>query len=273
MNYKLSLIVPIFILALCSSYLLWQISTTGLNLDIDLKGGTQIIVESGSAVDDKEIMNILEEYDVNVRTASGLTGYSIFIEFDASIDSDDILKELSDNGYDFEDYSVQTVGSSLGAASLQQALIVLVVAFIFMALTILFIFKIPIISFYVTLAPVFDIIETLVISQLIGIKLSLASFAALLMIIGYSVDDDVMITTRLLKGGGDMKEKLKESYKTSFTTTAATMVALFALYTMSLSSIITQIASILLIGLLVDLQNTWLFATPLLRWHMERKGK
>lgn len=273
MNYKISLVVPIAILAICSSYLLWQLTTTGLNLDIDLKGGTQIIAESEIILDEKEIMNVLEEYDANARTASGLTGYSVFIEFDASIDPDDILKALTESGYEFEDYSVQTVGPSLGAASLQQAFIVLVVAFVFMALTILFIFKTPIISFYITLAPVFDIVETLAISQLIGIKLSLASFAALLMIIGYSVDDDVMITTRLLKGSGDMKEKLKGSYKTSFTTTAATMVALIALYTMSLSSVITQIASILLIGLLLDLQNTWLFATPLLRWHLERKEK
>ncbi len=273
MNYKISLAVPIAILALCSIYLLWQMTTTGLNLDIDLKGGTQIIAESESAVNEKEIIDILEEYDANARTASGLTGHSVFIEFDASIDSNDILETLREKGYDFEDYSVQSVGSSLGAASLQQAFFVLVIAFIFMALTILFIFKTPIISFYITLTPVFDIIETLAITQLIGIKLSLASFAALLMIIGYSVDDDVMITTRLVKGGGDTKEKLKDSYKTSFTTTAATMVALIALYTMSLSSVITQIASVLLIGLLVDLQNTWLFSTPLLRWHLERKRK
>jgi preprotein translocase subunit SecF len=273
MNYKLSLLVPIIILALTLSYLIWQMTTTGLNLDIDLKGGTQIIAESKEMLDENELEDILKDFDVNIRTASGLTGYSVFIEFDASIDSNEILNTLSDNGYEFEDYSVQSVGPSLGAASLHQALIVLVVAFIFMAMTILFIFKTPIVSLYITLAPVFDIVETLAISQLIGIKLSLASFAALLMIIGYSVDDDVMITTRLMKGEGGVKENIKDSYKTSFTTTAATLVALVALYTMSLSSVITQIASILLIGLLIDLQNTWLFSTPLLRWYLERKGK
>jgi preprotein translocase subunit SecF len=273
MKYKLSLIVPLIILALCLSYLLWQMITVGLNLDIDLKGGTQIIAESENIIDEKELGDVLKQYDAKIRTASGLTGYSVFIEFDASIDSNDVLDALVDSGYAFKDYSVQTVGPSLGAASLNQALIVLIAAFAFMAITIFFIFKTPIISFYISLAPAFDIIETLAISQLIGIKLSLASFAALLMIIGYSVDDDVMITTRILKGSGEMKEKIRDSYKTSFTTTAATMVALVALYTMSLSTVITQIASVLLIGLLVDLQNTWLFSTPLLRWHLERKEK
>jgi preprotein translocase subunit SecF len=273
MNYKLLLVIPLIILALSLTYLFWKVTTTGLSLDIDLKGGTQIIVESDNALDEKELENILGEYDANIRIASGLTGYSAFIEFDASIDSKDVLNTLEDNGYVFDDYSIQTVGPTLGAASFQQALVVLVIAFVFMALTILFIFKIPLVSLYVSLCPAFDIITTLTISQLVGIKLSLASFAALLMIIGYSVDDDVMITTRLLKGGGEVKDRIKGSYKTSFTTTAATLVALTALYAMSLSTVITQIASVLLIGLLVDLQNTWLFATPLLRWHIERKSK
>lgn len=273
MNYKVLIAVPLIILALSLSYLFLKLSTDGLNLDIDLKGGTQIIVESNKALSEQELEGILEEYDANIRIASGLTGYSAFIEFDASIESQDVLDTLEGSGYSFDDYSIQTVGPSLGAASFNQALIVLVIAFVFMAMTILFIFKIPIVSLYVTLCPAFDIIATLAISQMLGIKLSLASFAALLMIIGYSVDDDVMITTRLLKGEGSMDERIKGSYKTSFTTTAATMVALFALYAMSLSTVITQIASILLIGLVLDLQNTWLFATPLLRWHIERKAK
>jgi preprotein translocase subunit SecF len=273
MNYKLSLLVPLIILALSLSYLLWLMSTTGLSLDIDLKGGTQIVVESNSAVNEHEFEDILSDFDANVRTSSGLTGYSIFIEFDASIEPHDVLDKLSASGYFFDEYSIMTVGPSLGAASLQQAMFVLVAAFAFMAITIFFIFKTPLISLYISLAPAFDIVETLAISQLMGVKLSLAGFAALLMIIGYSVDDDVMITTRVLKGTDDIKEKIRGSYKTSFTTTAATLVALLALYAMSLSTVITQIATILLIGLLVDLQNTWLFSTPLLRWHVERKRK
>jgi len=273
MNYKTSLIIPIIILVLSLSYLLWQITTVGLNLDIDLKGGTQITAESNKILDEKKLENVLEQYDAHVRTARGLAGISVFIEFDASINSKDVLKTLNENGYEFEDYSVQTVGPSLGAASFQQAIVVLIAAFVFMAITIFIIFRIPVVSFYISLAPAFDIIETLAISQILGIKLSLASFAALLMIIGYSVDDDVMITTRILKGTSEMKDKIKDSRKTSFTTTAATMVALAALYTVSLSVVITQIASVLLIGLLIDLQNTWLFSTPLLRWHIERKSK
>ena len=273
MNYKLLIVVPLIVLAISLAYLLLQVTTTGLSLDVDLKGGTLITAETMSSVNENNIEDALISYEADVRIASGITGNSVFIEFDSSIDPQEVISTLQNNGYNFDDYSIQTVGPSLGAASFQQAIIVLIFAFAFMAGTILFIFKIPLVSFYIALCPAFDIIETLAISQLIGIKLSLASFAALLMIIGYSVDDDVMIATRILRSTDDLKGRLKDSFKTSFTTTAATLVALTALYAISLSTVITQIASILLIGLIVDLQNTWLFDTTLLRWHTERKSK
>lgn len=273
MNYKFTVIIPLIILILSLGVLFWKVTTTGLLLDIDLRGGNQIILESTEEISEGAIEDVLEDYGVNIRTAGGISKKTIFIEFDASIEPDTILDELEDAGYEFDAYSVQTVGPALGAAFFQQAITVLVIAFVFMAITIFLIFRTPIISFYISLSPFFDIIETLAITQLLGLKLSLASFAALLMIIGYSVDDDVMITTRVVKGSGDIKKRLKNSLKTSATTTIATIVALTSLYILSLSPIITQIASVLLIGLLVDFQNTWLFNVPILRWYEERKKK
>jgi len=273
MNYKLTVIVPVIILILSLSFLFGKIETTGLDLDIDLKGGNQIIAESKVSVDERDLENILSEYDTNVRTSEGINKHTIFIEFDASIEPSEVLEVLEDSGYEFEAFSIQTVGPALGAAFFQQAITVLIMAFVFMAITIFIIFKTPLISFYISLCPFFDIIETLAITQLLGIKLSLASFASLLMIIGYSVDDDVMITTRVVKGSGETKELLKNSLKTSLTTTLATIVALAALYLLSISPIITQIASVLLIGLILDFQNTWLFNVPILRWYKERKKR
>jgi preprotein translocase subunit SecF len=273
MNYKLLIAVPLIVLALTLGYLILKTTTTGLSLDVDLKGGTLVTAETTRSIDENDIENVLKPYEADVRIASGITGNSVFIEFDSEIDPQEVITTLQENGYSFDDYSIQTVGPTLGAASFNQAIIVLIFAFIFMAGTILFIFKVPVVSFYISLCPAFDIIETLALSQLLGIKLSLASFAALLMIIGYSVDDDVMIATRILKVSGDMKQRLRDSFKTSFTTTIATLVALTALYAISLSTVITQIASVLLIGLIVDLQNTWLFDTTLLRWYTERKSR
>ena len=270
-NQKL-IIIPIIIIVLCSSLLLYQ-SRQGLKLDIDLKGGTQIIFDSSQPVNEHELEDTLNQYDVNVRMAHGVTGYSIILEFSSDIDSNDVIDAMEEGGYDFQNYSVQTISPVLGKSFFKQAQIALVLAFGFMAIVILLIFKSPILSLYTSMCPAFDIIETLAVTQLLGIDLSLASFAALLMIVGYSVDDDVMIASRALKRGDvNMAQRFEAGFKTSVTTHGATLVALFALFMLSLSPVITQIATVLLIGLIFDFMNTWLLNVNLLKWHLKKKG-
>jgi len=273
MNYKKLILIPLVLLFLSVGYLFWIIFTTGLNLDIDLKGGTQIIAESSTQIKEQELESVLISYDASVRTAQSITGYTVFIEFDATIDPDDVLKTSEENGYVFENYSIQTIGPTLGAAFFEQAIIALVFAFLFMAAVAFIIFRKPVLSFRVIISAFADIIETLVLSQIIGIKLSLATFAALLLLIGYSVDDDVLLTTRTTRGSGEISERMKRARKTAFTTVSATAVALISLFIITSSNIIIQIASILLIGLIFDLINTWLLNAPILRWYMEKVVK
>lgn len=271
-NIQKLIIIPIIVIVLCSALLLYQ-SQQGLKLDIDLKGGTQITFDSSQAVDVNALQETLSDYDVNVRMAHGITGYSIILEFSSDIDSNDIIDAMESSGYDFQNYSVQTISPVLGESFFKQAKIALILAFAFMAVVILFIFKAPMLSLYTSMCPAFDIIETLAVTQLLGIDLSLASFAALLMIVGYSVDDDVMIASRVLKRGDvSMEQRFKGGFKTSITTTVATIAALITLFMLSLSSVITQIAVVLLIGLIFDFINTWLLNVNLLRFYIKKKG-
>jgi preprotein translocase subunit SecF len=254
--------------------MIYQVSTGGLKLDIDLKGGTQILAESREPVDERRIEAILEKFDASVRSAKGVRAYSIFIEFDASIDPQKVIKTLEDNGYEFDDYSIQTIGPALGTAFLQQAVFVLTIAFIFMAVTVFIIFKEPLPSIYLILISFADIIETLAVTQFLGINLSLATFASLLLLVGYSVDDNILLTTKVLKRGeGDIDTKIRSSRRTGFTMMSASIVALFALFIISTSSVITQIASVLLIGLLIDLVNSWVLNTNLLKRYVKRRVK
>ncbi len=273
MNYKKLIIIPIVLLALSLIYLFWLFSTTGLSLDIDLKGGTQIVAESSISVNERELEAVLSLYDASVRTAKTITGYSVFIEFDAGIDTNNVLETLKKNNYIFENYSVQTIGPALGAAFFEQAIVALVFAFLFMAGVVFVIFRKPVLSFRVIISAFADIIETLVFSQIIGIKLSLATFAALLLLIGYSVDDDVLLTARTTRGSGEISERMKRARKTAFTTVGATAVALIPLFIITSSNIIIEIASILLIGLAFDLVNTWLLNAPILKWYVEKEIK
>jgi preprotein translocase subunit SecF len=245
-----------------------------LLLDIDLKGGTQILAESEKQISDADLESILKPYNANVRTARGVTTYTVFIEFDTSIKSEDVLKTLNQNGYDFKDYSVQSIGPALGSSFLQQAGFVLIFSFIFMAATIFFIFRIPLPSLFLVLNVIADLTETLVFSQMLGINLSLASFASLLLLIGYSVDDNILMASRVIKSRGENFDAIvKRSFKTGITMVGTTTVALFALYIISASVVIDTIASILIVGLLLDLMNSWVLNVGLMKWYSEREMK
>ena len=145
-------------------------------------------------------------------------------------------------------------------------------AFILMSIIVFFIFRSPVPSFAVILAAVSDIVITLALMQVFSIELSFASLAAILTLIGYSVDTDVLLTTRVLKGAGTVSERIRSAMKTGFTMSLTTIGALTAVILVSISQVLTQIAMVLLIGLVIDLVNTWIQNTAILEWFARRRG-
>jgi preprotein translocase subunit SecF len=267
-------VMPIILLIACAIYLLFTIQTNQLALDIDFKGGTQIFASSYKSVDANALETVLKPYDANVRTAQGLTGYSIFIDFDASVKAEDVLNTLNQNGYSFSQYSVQTIGPVLGSSFFQQALIVLAFSFIFMAVTVFVMFKNPMPSIFMILTVAADLTETIVFMQIFGIKLSLATFAALLLLIGAAVGDNVLFTTKLLKSDpNDHYAIIKKTFKTGITMFAAVQVAFASLLIIAASTVITQIAAISIIGGCLDLMNSWALNLGLLMLYITRKIK
>lgn len=267
-SYKLMLIAPIALLV-ASLFGLVLLMQSGIQRDIDLKGGMQISFDSAEPVDAKAIEDLIGK-DARVRIAKGFTGYSVLIDAESEKGIIDVLKE---NGYA---PTIRTVSPALSAVFFRQAVVALVIAFVFMAFVVFAIFRKPLPSMYVVFAAFSDILEAFVISQFLGIKLSLASFAALLLLIGYSVDTDILLTSRVLKGEGgktkeEIKEKTKGAMKTGLMMTATTLSAVMILLLISTSDVLTQIASILLIGLTADIINTWMGNAVLLRWYLEKK--
>jgi len=60
--------------------------------------------------------------------------------------------------------------------------------------------------------------------------------------------------------------------KTGMTTAGTTIGALAVLYISSVSSVLSQIASVLLIGLVLDIVNTWIQNAAIIKWYAVRKG-
>jgi len=126
----------------------------------------------------------------------------------------------------------------------------------------------------VILAAFSDIVVTLAIVNFLGVKISAAGIAAFLMLIGYSVDTDILLSTRLLKRKeGTEMERIYGAINTGFTMTLTTLVAVVIGLFFTQSDVIRQIMIILLIGLLVDMINTWIQNVGILRLYLERKAR
>ncbi|NOZ82079.1 MAG: protein translocase subunit SecF [Candidatus Micrarchaeota archaeon] len=255
MNYKTLLGIPILIFFL-SILGLGYILSAGISKDIDFRGGTQITVEG----------DVPENFEGAVIRKIG-PGKKTIIEIPFEKDPSEIISKLKEMG--FTKYQVRTVGPSLGENFLSQSVFALCIAFLFMALLVFVVFRNPLPSLYVILAAAFDIIETFVATQFLGIKLSLPVFAALLLLIGYSVDTDILLTTRVLRSEGKIDEKIKGAMKTGLMMTATTLSVLLVL--IPVGTVISLIATVLLIGLLFDLVNTWLMNAVMLKWYVQSK--
>ena len=120
-------------------------------------------------------------------------------------------------------------------------------------------------SIAVILAAFSDIIITVAIMDVLGLELGTASIAALLMLIGYSVDTDILLSTRVLKETSKtLEERVRGALSTGIVMTLSTLGAVAATYSLAQSTTLQQIMLVLIIGLTVDLVNTWFQNTSIL---------
>ena len=128
-------------------------------------------------------------------------------------------------------------------------------------------------AFAVMLSAFASIVMTLALVDFVGIQLSTAGIVAFLMLIGYSVDTDILLTTRLLQRKESINKALLGAFKTGTTMTITSIIAittaLIAIY--SFESVLNQIFTILLIGLCFDLFNTWVTNASIIKWYVQNK--
>ena len=146
-------------------------------------------------------------------------------------------------------------------------------AIIFLAFTITLVkiyIKKSIPSFAVMLSAFANILMTLAIVDIIGMKISTAGIVAFLMLIGYSVDTDILLTTRVLKKHGGINRELFGAFKTGTTMTLTSIIAITTalIVVYPFGSVLNQIFIILLIGLAFDLFNTWITNASIIKWYV-----
>jgi len=273
-NYKLLLVIPIALMVVSAGILITHYMRTGewFNRSFELTGGTLVTIETKQATDIGAVESALSQFKVSVRSLTGFGGSKLLIQAGSDADSKAIIAALGSIGIDTSVSSVQTIGPALSESFWVQAQLALAAAFVFMGIVVFVLFRDPVPSGYVMLCAFSDIVVAMALMQVFGIELSLASLGGLIMLLDYSVDTDILLTTRCLRGTGTFGERWKSSVKTGFTMFGTAFGALVALYISGLSPVISEIAAVLILGLCADVILTWIQNSVLLKVHMERKG-
>jgi len=279
-NYKKILVIPIILLILSLGYIGYFYSKTGdiMLKDSSLTGGTTITLIGD--IDSEIIVPTLKSQfsDFNLRKITDLrTGkpISTIIETSAAIEEiKPVLEEVLGYKLTTENSSTEFTGPSLSKSFYKQLMVALLISFILISFVIFILFR----TFIPTLAVIFsifaDIVMSLALINFLGIKISAAGIAAFLMLIGYSVDTDILLTTRAIrKKQGTINSRLYGAFKTgAFMTSTALMAVIPALFIVSsLPDSFRQIFLILAFGLFADLINTWMTNMSIIKWYCEKR--
>ena len=264
-------VIPLVLLVISLVLLALNMAATGMPVTpgIDFSGGTAVTIITT---------------DTHAQLQTTFAGYPLndisdvnngkFLKFGTMDDAKyQSLSQLISQKY--PDAKIDQIGESFGKSLQYQAVIALIFSFIGMAIVIFLSFRTFVPSVAVVLSAFADMAMTAAVMNIVGIPLSLGTTAALLMLIGYSVDSDILLTNRVLKRQGKLNDKLTGAFHTGIIMTSTTLAAATALFIVSWFGsvqILMEISAVLLIGLVADILNTWLTNVGILKWYVLKGG-
>jgi preprotein translocase subunit SecF len=270
-SYKPLIAIPVLITIIA----LVLVATHGLTQGIELKGGTITVLHLEKPISQGDLKNnITSSLGNSEVTVKSSTNNQATVNIAGASDVVKLANSLNGTA---SIISYRSVGPLLSQQALNQVYYALAFAFIFMSITVFIIFRNFVPSMAVILCALSDIIIAIGGMSLFGIPLSVASVGALLMLIGYSVDTDILLTTRVLKRReGTVTERALDAMKTGLTMAAAAIGSMAALYLVVVlfipyAQLLADIAAVLIIGLVAAVLCTWLMNLGILRWYMEAR--
>ncbi len=273
---KKLLIIPVVLFIFSVSILVYNYYRTGnfFLLSIDLRGGTLITLQSSTPIDTNTIQQALGNKFGSVLVTGLRTtgGYGANIEVGANENTMALINTLNTTGIPTNSVTLETVGPELGSQFLQQVMDVLAVAFVLMSIVIFIVYRKLVSSFAIVFAALSNILTTLAVSSLLGIEISFAGFAALLMLIAYTVDTNIVLTTKVLRTTPEeFRKKYRLALTTGLTLIATITITMTAVVFISASTLLVNVAEVLVIGFLSDLPFTWIMNAGLLEMHVHRR--
>ena len=217
----------------------------GLNFGIDFKGGTLIELRSSESKINvsslRDNLNQMDLGDISVKKFGNDKDY--LIKFENKNNKKNIIEEIKVNldksfGNNFDFRRVENVGPKVSAELLKSGVIAISVSLMIMLIYIWIRFEWQF-SLGAIIALFHDVIITLGLFSLLSLEINLSIIAAVLTIVGYSMNDTVVIFDRVrenLRKYSDIKIfeltniSINETLSRTLITSITTLLALFSIF-------------------------------------------
>ena len=254
------------------------IAFKGLNYGIDFKGGTLIELRSSNTETSliRDILKNMDLGDINVKKFGKDGDFLIKVEQKGDNNKliPEIKKKLSDNlNSDVNFRRVENVGPKVSTELLQSGIIAISLSLAAMVFYIWVRFEWQF-SIGSIIALFHDVIITLGIFSLLSLEINLSIIAAVLTIVGYSMNDTVVIYDRIRENLGkfhklDIKDianlSINETLARTIITSVTTLLALFSIFILG-GEILRGFSFAMILGVLIGTYSSIFVASPILKY-------
>ena len=277
-NRKKFYILSLF-LAIISIFSLWF---KELNFGIDFKGGLLVEIKLENNIELESLRNNIKVLNYGDFTLQKLdnsnNNFLIKIELSSDLQENQEtliarLKEKIQNNYEEKvDYRrIEYVGPTVSNELIMTGILSIVIAIFSMLIYIWFRFELPF-AVGAVLALIHDTILTIGMFSITSLEFNLSTVAAILLIIGYSMNDTVVVYDRVRENLKKFKrldtfsllnKSINETLSRTINTTATTILALLALFIFG-GNIIKDFSLAMIWGIVIGTYSSILIATPIL---------
>ena len=276
-KFKLANILSLFIFIISILFILFK----GLNYGIDFKGGTLIELRSNNTnVNISEIrasLNSMNLGDVNVKEFGKKGDYLFKVEAKVGNNNElipEIKKTLINNlNAEINFRRVENVGPKVSSELLQSGIIAISLSLAAMLFYIWIRFEWQF-SIGSIVALFHDVIITIGIFSILSLEINLSIIAAVLTIVGYSMNDTVVIYDRIRENLNKHTQlnisetanlSINETLSRTIITSVTTLLALLSIYILG-GEILRGFSFAMILGVLIGTYSSIFVAAPVLKF-------
>ncbi|WP_027625916.1 protein translocase subunit SecF [Clostridium lundense] len=247
----------------------------GLNYGIDFKGGTLVQINMKKDFNKQDVEAIINKYtkDYTTNTATN-TANEVQLEIRSNSLTDEQVESMSKemkNKYKLQDkdFSQQRIGPSVGKELRQKAILALVIANLAMLIYVGFRFEFKF-ALAAILGLVHDIIITVSVYAILQIPVNSSFIAAILTIVGYSINDTIVVFDRIRENSKKMRKandvelaniSITETMTRSINTVLTTLFTIVSVYVFVPS--VRDFATPLIVGIVSGAYSSIFISSPL----------